>query len=86
MYCATCNQCACANCVTYNHTGHTFQDLKALLDRKRQEIKTTLNQVDSEFLPKLRKQLESIPGDIREHKQNIDYLKLEVQKRGQRLK
>jgi hypothetical protein len=50
------------------------------------EIKTTLNQVDSEFLPKLRKQLESIPGDIREHKQNIDYLKLEVQKRGQRLK
>lgn len=86
MYCATCNQCACANCVTDNHTGHTFQDLKALLGRKRQEMKTTLNQLDSEVLPKLRKQLESMPGYIREHKQNIDFLKLEVQKRGQRLK
>ena len=33
MYCAICNQCACANCVTDNHTGHTFQDLTALLDK-----------------------------------------------------
>ncbi|XP_071137384.1 uncharacterized protein [Mytilus edulis] len=86
MYCVTCNQCACANCVTGNHSGHTFQDLKALLDKKRKELKTVLNDVESRFIPETQQRIDSLPAHIRAHEKNIEGLKLQMEKRASALK
>ncbi|CAC5386330.1 unnamed protein product [Mytilus coruscus] len=86
MYCVTCNQCACANCVTDNHSGHTFQDLKALLDKKRKELKTVLNDLESRFIPETQQRIDSLPAHIRAHEKNIEGLKLQMEKRASSIK
>lgn len=82
MFCETCNECTCANCVTDNHNGHTFQDLKTLLDKKKREAKTALNELDTVYIPLL----ESIPPNSRDSDVDISHTKSELQKRASSLK
>ena len=80
IYCVNCNKCACIKCVTDNHSGHIFQDLKALLDKKRKELKTVLNDVETRFIPETQQRIDSLPAHIRSNEKNIEGLKLQMEK------
>lgn len=82
MLCATCSECTCANCVTDNHNGHTFQDLKSLLDKKKKEAKKALNDLETIFIP----HLESLPLNSHDADSDVSAAKSALDKRARSLK
>ncbi|XP_061194853.1 tripartite motif-containing protein 2-like [Saccostrea echinata] len=64
MYCVTCDSVVCTRCVTDNHRGHEFDELKELFRRKPKEFENLVKIFNQKITPKYLKECEILEGRL----------------------
>ncbi|XP_062572518.1 tripartite motif-containing protein 2-like [Saccostrea cucullata] len=78
MYCITCDSVVCTRCVTDNHRGHEFDELKELFRRKPKEFENLVKIFNQKITPKYLKECELLEERLAQIDKNQASMESEI--------
>lgn len=75
MYCKNCDLLVCAQCIALTHSGHVFEQIDKVYDRKVDELEGALESLENNSLSDLTTQIKRTKFKKRHKKSEIEFMK-----------